>query len=74
MDPITFTASLAPITTAIKFDGRAEGGRLTLDIPDSDISELAKMLFLREECFTVTIAPLVSESRDIETVSEPWIE
>jgi hypothetical protein len=58
---ISFIASLAPITTAVKFDGRCEGGRLTLDIPDSDIAQLARMLTLREQIFRVTIAPLSSD-------------
>ena len=60
---ITFIAYLAPITTAVKFDGRCEGGRLTLEVPDSDIANLAKMLTLREKAFKVTITELEDEWR-----------
>ena len=55
MEEISFIASLAPITTAVKFDGRAEGGRLTLEVPDSEIAELVKVLTLREKSFKVKI-------------------
>lgn len=58
MEAITFIACLAPITTAVKFDGRVEGGRLTLDVPESDIANLAKMLTLREKAFRVTITEI----------------
>lgn len=57
-DEITFTAYLAPISTAVKFDGRAEGGRLTLEIPDSDVAALARMLTLREKVFKVMITEM----------------
>ena len=63
MVEITFIATLAPITTAVKFDGRVEGGRLTLDVPESDIANLAKMLTLREKAFKVTITELEDEWR-----------
>jgi hypothetical protein len=52
---ISFIASIAPISTAVKFDGRCEGGRITLEIPETDIPELSKMLLLREQVFRVTI-------------------
>ena len=55
MEKIEFVASLAPTTTALKFDGRAEGGRLTLDISEEYIAELAKLITLRECSFRVTI-------------------
>ena len=58
MQPIEFLATIAPITTAIKFDGRAEGGRLTLEIPESDIAALSLMLLLRERVFRVKVEPL----------------
>ena len=58
MEPISFIASLAPISTALKFDGRVEGGRVTLEVPESETSELAKMLMLREKIFQVTITEL----------------
>ena len=61
MEEISFIASLAPIMTAVKFDGRAEGGRLTLEVPDSDVANLAKMLMLRERAFRVTITELKEE-------------
>ncbi len=58
MEEIKFTAYLAPISTALKFDGRAEGGRITLEVPESETPELSKMLLLREQTFQVTITPL----------------
>ena len=58
MKPISFIASLAPISTALKFDGRVEGGRVTLEVPESETPELAKMLMLREKIFQVTITEL----------------
>lgn len=61
MESIEFVASLAPVSTAIKFDGRAEGGRLVLEIPDSEIANLAKMLTLREKVFTVKITEIKNE-------------
>jgi len=63
VEEISFIASLAPITTAVKFDGRAEGGRLTLEVPDSDVVNLAKMLMLREKVFKVTITEMEDEWR-----------
>ena len=69
MEPLTFLACLAPITTAVKFDGRCEGGRLTLEVPDSDIAELSKMLLFREQVFRVTISPLL-ENETVGVISE----
>jgi hypothetical protein len=58
VEEISFIAYLAPISTALKFDGRAEGGRITLEVPESETPELSKMLLLREQTFQVTITPL----------------
>jgi len=63
--PIEFMATLAPIATAVKFDGCKEGGRVTLEVPESDIAALAMMLRLRETVFRVTV-------EEVEDDGEEW--
>lgn len=56
MEDIKFTASLPAIQSAVTFDGNGDGARIKLDIPGSDIAQVAKLLLLTGRTFKVTIS------------------
>ncbi len=52
---ITFTASLPPIQSALSVSGDRCGGRLKLDIPESELAQALKVVLLAGKAFRVTI-------------------
>lgn len=52
---ITFLASLPPIQSALSVSGNESGGRLKLDIPESELAEAIKVMLWRGKCFRVTL-------------------
>jgi len=68
MEPITFHASLPPISSAIKADGSG-GYRIQLDIPEEDYMEVYKVDRLKGQVFMVSISPPV-EKKTESIVSE----
>ena len=56
MTEIQFTGSIADTTTAIRASGRNEGGgRVTFDIPETDIVQLAALMAVRGCELRVTV-------------------
>ena len=53
--PITFLASFPAIQSAIKVYGDAQGMRVQLEIPESEMAEAVRLLVLRQHVFSVTI-------------------
>jgi hypothetical protein len=58
---INFVASLPMIQSALSVGG--DGARLKLDIPETDIAEVIKMVMLKGKAFKVTIE--VDDSQDV---------
>lgn len=52
---ITFLASLPPIQSALSVSGDRAGGRLKLDIPESELPQALKVLLLSGKVFRVTV-------------------
>jgi len=52
--PLTFTASIAPLQSAIRIasDG---GARVSLDIPESEMPAIVRLILYREKRLKVTI-------------------
>jgi hypothetical protein len=53
-DPLTFTASIAPLQSAIRIasDG---GARVSLDIPESEMPAIVRLVLYRNVVLRVTI-------------------
>ena len=60
---ITFEASLPPIQTAIKVSGDG-GARVQLDIPETELSAIARLLLVRGKVLLVTVKVQESSSDD----------
>lgn len=72
-DSTTFRASLPPIMSAIRAGG--DGGvRIQLDIPDTDMAEVLRLLLWRDRVLLVTVRPeedcFTVESNALETGSK----
>lgn len=55
MSELTFLASIAPLQGAIKI-AHDSGGRVVLDIPESEMPALVRMVLYRGKVLRVTIA------------------
>lgn len=55
MNKITFIASLPAIQSAILISGDGNGGKIKLEVPQSEIAEVLKLSLLYGKCFKVTI-------------------
>lgn len=55
MEPITFTATLANTLSAIRLHGQDSSSRLDLEIPASEVAQVAKLLLYQGQAFKVTI-------------------
>ncbi len=51
----SFFASLPDIQSAISFSGAGNGARIKLDVPETEISEVIKLMLLRGKAFKVII-------------------
>lgn len=54
---VEFVGALADIPTAIKFDGRGDGGKVTFEFDRSQVGEVAKLLLHTEKLLRVRIEP-----------------
>lgn len=54
-EPVTFLASFPPIQSAIKITGDGNGGRIQLDVPESEMAALVRLLLMRECVLRVTV-------------------
>lgn len=57
-EPITFEASFPAIQSAIKVDG-AGGARVQLDIPETELPAIARLLLMRGQVLKVTVEPKI---------------
>lgn len=66
-DPLTFTASIAPLQSAIRIahDG---GARISLDIPESEMPAIVRLVLYRGKVLRVTI-----ETEQQETEERPEV-
>ena len=53
-EPVTFLATIPPIQTAIKVAGDG-GARVQLDIPESELPAIARLLLARGKVLRVTV-------------------
>ena len=53
MEPIRFTASLPDIQSAISVGG--DGARVKLDVPESDLAQVLRLVLLKGQAFVVTV-------------------
>jgi|LFRM01.1.fsa_nt_gb hypothetical protein len=53
---IEFVASLPQIQSAVKISG-GDGSRVQLDIPDTELAAVVKLLTYKNKVFKVTIEP-----------------
>lgn len=62
-EPITFAATIRPIQSALSISGNEDGARLTLDIPETELPAIARLLLMRGKVLRVT----VEDATDVET-------
>lgn len=55
MDAIQFLATIRPIQSALSISGNEDGARLTLDIPESELPAIARLLLMRGKVLRVTV-------------------
>ena len=53
-DSVTFMASIAPLQSAITIASEG-GGRVKIDIPESEMDALVKLLAMREQTLRITV-------------------
>ena len=53
--PVRFLASFPPIGSAVKLSGNGDGARIQLDIPESEIDVLRRLLAMRGQVLVVSI-------------------
>lgn len=53
---IEFIASLPPIQSAIQLNG-LDGARIKLDVPESEMPAVMKLVLFKGQAFKVTITP-----------------
>lgn len=63
-EPVTFLASFPPIQSAIKITGAGDGARIQLDIPETELPAIARLLLLREQVLMVTIEPVLKNRKE----------
>lgn len=51
---VTIRGIIAPLATALRFDGRGEGGRVLIEFPESEVDEARKLLGLRVAPLKIT--------------------
>jgi len=61
MEKIVFTASLPDILSAINIAGQDGNSRIKLDIPESDVAAVVKLIELKGQAFKVTIEQVESD-------------
>ena len=54
-EPITFAATIRPIQSALSISGNEDGARLTLDIPETELPAIARLLLMRGKVLRVTV-------------------
>jgi len=54
LDKATFSAFIPPLQSAIRTGG--DGGRVTLEVPETDMGEFAKLIAMRGQRLRVTVA------------------
>lgn len=55
-EPITFEATIPPLQSAIQVDG-AGGCRVKIDIPETELPAIARLLLMRGRVLTITVSP-----------------
>lgn len=53
-EPITFEATIPPLQSAIQVDG-AGGCRVKIDIPESELPAIARLLLMRGRVLVITV-------------------
>ena len=56
-EQVTFYATIPNIATAIRVHGES-GGRIQLDVDDTGLAEMLKLVLWRERLLRVTIEPM----------------
>lgn len=54
-EPVTFQATIRPIQSALSVSGNNDGARLTLDIPETELPAIARLLLMRGQVLRVTV-------------------
>ena len=54
-EPVAFLATIRPIQSALSVSGNNDGARLTLDIPETELPAIARLLLMRGIVLRVTV-------------------
>ncbi len=65
-DSATFLATIPLTLSAIRFGGDGDA-RIMLDVPESEIAQVAKLLLMRGRVLRVTIQPEMDDERPTAT-------
>ena len=58
MDKITMIASLPPIQSAVNLDGQEGNARIKIEVPQSELPQVIRLMLYRGQAFRLTIEPL----------------
>lgn len=73
VDALTFTASISDRETAVQRSGRLEGGgRVYLDVPETDIAALATLMALARTPLRVTVEVLPADPLKTDDGRPSW--
>jgi hypothetical protein len=54
-EPVEFLATIRPIQSALSVSGDNNGARLTLDIPETELPAIARLLLMRGQVLRVRV-------------------
>lgn len=63
-EPIVFLAAFPDIQSAIKVNGGGNGARITLDIPETELPAIARLLLMRGRVLRITVEAQAGASND----------
>lgn len=66
-EPIAFLASIAPLDSAIQVSSHG-GARVKVDIPESEMPAIVRLLLMRGETLRVTVEIAAEKPRDAPAV------
>ena len=69
-EPVTFEASFPAIQSAIKVDG-AGGARVQLDIPETELPAIARLLLLRGKVLKISVEEKTYGRKATDTARAP---
>lgn len=71
-EPVTFEATIRPIQSALSVSGNNDGARLTLDIPETELPAIARLLLMRGQVLRVTVEAAPARGERKSSPMERW--